>query len=420
MSYTLIKGTFHIFYPENPRSGPEPDGDTIKFKPDNRQLIEKLPRPNMPAKFNLDGITTIRLEGIDALETHFSVEGDEFHQQMDFALESRDSFLNEMGFGEIRYFADRKFKVQSVENHPVRGYILSNGIDTYGRTIAFVYTGEHAAADGSGIFVLPDMLNASINAYMLANGFAYAAFYLTLPAELRDHLREIVVAARNADVGLWPNATVTISQSAVISGLAQLQELVIWPKLFRRLAAYFQSGFNDLSMLQTWLREDPINRDDRLLLLNRELGNMHDLIIVKGDTLRLAYEPEDVVIVPDDYTLNTGPVTSPITLRGAIRIVAALIDATGPAERGRETITILNTTADNINLKGLFIAEKQSRHALDGTLAGGEAVRVKLSSKMPLSNLRGNIMIIDDDEKIIDKVTYESRNLPEEGYTMVF
>ena len=121
MPYTLIKGTFHIHYPENPLSGPEPDGDTLKFLPDNRQLIENLPRPNRPPKFTQTGITTIRFEGIDALETHFSIEADEFHQKMDLALAASDILLEKAGFGDVRFFAQRPFKVEFVKNHLIRG-----------------------------------------------------------------------------------------------------------------------------------------------------------------------------------------------------------------------------------------------------------------------------------------------------------
>ena len=44
MPYKLIKGEFHIFYPDQPRQGPEPDGDTVKFKPDDPTLVRGLPR----------------------------------------------------------------------------------------------------------------------------------------------------------------------------------------------------------------------------------------------------------------------------------------------------------------------------------------------------------------------------------------
>lgn len=60
---------------------------------------------------------------------------------------------------------------------------MSNGLDTYGRTIAFVYAGEHFTVDGSSIFVQPQMLDDSLNTIMLQLWHVYAAFYFTLPAE---------------------------------------------------------------------------------------------------------------------------------------------------------------------------------------------------------------------------------------------
>jgi len=394
MPYTLIKGTFHIHYPDNPRSGPEPDGDTLKFLPDNRQLIENLPRPNRPPRFTQTGITTIRFEGIDALETHFSVEGDTFHQKMDLALAARNILLKQAGFGEIQFFDDSPFKVETVENHPIRGYLLSNGLDTYGRTIAFVYTGDHPDVDGSSIFVTPEMLGISLNAVMLDQGQAYAAFYLTLPAELREHLRNIVSAARTNHIGLWVAATATTTKNADIPGVDGLQALVIWPKLFRRLAAFYQDGYTNLVELDAWLRADPRDRDDRVLLPNRELGNMHDLIVVNGNSLHLAHLPEDIVIVPDDFTLPVTPPdtdTLPHTGPGFVRIVAALINPQERPERGNETVTILNATNADIELTNWFIADRSGRQALNGILARGETLRVRLgvSVQRILSIIRG-------------------------------
>ena len=242
MPYTLIKGTLHIHYPDNPRSGPEPDGDTLKFLPDNRQHIDNLPRASRPPRFTQTGITTIRFEGIDALETHFSVEGDEFHQNMVWALAARDILLAQANFGQILFFEDSPFKVEAVENHPVPGYLLSNGLDTWGRTIAFVYTGDHPEEDGSSIFVTTQMLDTSLNSFMLKQGQAYPSFYITLPADLRDHLRASALQAREDQTGLWAEATATTEERANVPGLEELQQLVIWPKLFRRLAAFFQDG----------------------------------------------------------------------------------------------------------------------------------------------------------------------------------
>ena len=422
MPYTLIKGTFHIHYPARPLNGPEPDGDTIKFKPHNRNLILNLPKPNQAASFNLDGITSIRFEAIDALETHFDVQGEEFHQKLDLALGERDALLARMGFGAIKYFVQHPFKVESVENHPIAGYILSNGLDTYGRTIAFVFVGEHPAIDGASVFVTPQMLDDSLNAFMLRTGNAYAAFYLTMPAELREHLRGIASLARAGDAGLWAQATGTIDRAARITGLDMLQQLVIWPKLFRRLAPYFVLGNTNFDGLDAWLRADPRNRDDRLLLPTMELGNMHDLIVEDGDQIRLAYNTEDIIVVPDDYVLPP-PVVTPPPVRvgtGDIRIIAALVNPLQSPERGHETVTLLNTTAADVNLIGWFIADASGRFAISGMLAAGEARRITLGGAVQLSNTRDTLSLLDPQAAIVDQVSYEARTLPAEGRTKVF
>ena len=70
MPYTLLRGSFVIRYPDLPRQGPEPDGDTISSSP-TPALVEALPRRSgVPPEINARGIS-VRLEAIDALETHF-------------------------------------------------------------------------------------------------------------------------------------------------------------------------------------------------------------------------------------------------------------------------------------------------------------------------------------------------------------
>ena len=78
MGYTVLRGSFVIRYPDLPRQGPQPDGDTVKFKPDTPALVDTLPRRSgRPAQINSRGIS-VRLEAIDALETHF----DNDHQEL--------------------------------------------------------------------------------------------------------------------------------------------------------------------------------------------------------------------------------------------------------------------------------------------------------------------------------------------------
>ena len=420
MPYTLIQGSFHIQNPDSPLTGPEPDGDTLKFAPRNRDLVSGLPRPNRSAEFNRAGQTNIRFEAIDALETHFSVAGESFHQPLDLALGARDALLARMGFGKVTFFADKPFKVESVEHHPVPGYVLSNGLDTYGRVIAFVFTGEHPAADGTRVFLTPDILGTSLNVHMLKTGNAWAAFYLGMPAELREPLRQFAIDAREAKLGLWERASGLPGNSVEIQGLQDLQDKVVWPKLFRRLVPYFQEGNQDFAGLDAWLRADPRNRDDRLLLPNRELGNMHDLIVEQGHRIFLEHFPEDVIVVPDDYVLPQPPVVIEPIRAGVLRIIAALIDPLQSPERGHETVTLMNVTEHSISLDGLQLADNHGKQALSGSLDAGETQRVQLTNTVRLSNTRDTISLLDTNGTLIDQVSYEKRQLPPTGHSMVF
>src|SRR4029453_9164227 len=184
MPYTLLRGSFVIRYPDLPRQGPEPDGDTIKFLPDTPALVETLPRQSgRPADINARGIS-VRLEAIDALETHF----EETHQELAGANAARDALLAELGFTNVVFFNDLPKKVQSADQDELRGHVLSNGIDANGRLIAFICPGDHPGPDGAAVFVDPVLVDQSVNAHLLAAGLVYPAFYATLPAAPRTHL----------------------------------------------------------------------------------------------------------------------------------------------------------------------------------------------------------------------------------------
>lgn len=207
MPYTLLRGQFVIRYPDLPRQGPEPDGDTVKFKPDTPQLVEQLPRRSgRPPALNARGIS-VRLEASDALETHFA----ETHQELEGANRVRDVMLDRLGFRDVEFFDDLPNKVRSANHDQLIGHVLSNGIDANGRMIGFVYPGESSAADGSSVFVDEATVDASINAGLLAEGLVYPSFYGTLPATLREHLAVASRAARAGSAGLWARATATLT-----------------------------------------------------------------------------------------------------------------------------------------------------------------------------------------------------------------
>ena len=75
---------------------------------------------------------------------------------------------------------------------------------------------------------------------------------------------------------------------------------------------------------------------------------------------------------------------------GLVRIVAALINDIRSPEQ--ETVTLLNTTAQDIDLAGWSLKDKmKAAFPLNGTLPGGEALRVRIAPPMALSNKGGII-----------------------------
>ena len=404
MTYMVLHGQFVIRYPDLPRQGPEPDGDTVKFRPDSPALVEAIPRPSgRPPDISARGIS-VRLEAIDALETHFG----ESHQELAGANAARDELLRRLGFTNVSYFADHPNKVQSADQDTVRGHVLSNGVDANGRLIAFVFPGEHPAPDGSTVFLDEKLVDQSINAELLAAGHAYPAFYATLPTSLRSHLSETSRAARAAGDGLWPRSTADPNGAATVADLADLQRQAIWPKLFRRVVPYLASGFTDFDGFDSWLRADPVNRDDELFLINRlERGNMHDIIRASGNRIQLTEWPEDFIISPDPAIPGTPTDPSPVAA-GDVLILAALPDPAG-LDRGHELVTLMNTTAQPIDLGGWVLVDSGGgRMRLDGRIDGAAVRQVTASTAIPLGNQGDTLVLVNKAGATIDQVGYKA------------
>ncbi|TMR18079.1 lamin tail domain-containing protein [Nonomuraea zeae] len=413
----MLRGSFAIRYPDLPRQGPEPDGDTVKFKPDAPALIEALPRRSgRPPNITGRGIS-VRLEAVDALETHF----EETHQELAGANAARDELLRLLGFTNVRYFADLPNKVESADQDSVRGHVLTNGIDANGRLIAFVYPGDHPGADGTEVFLDAPLADASVNGRLLAGGLVYPAFYATLPAELRTHLAGVSQAAREKALpaGIWPRSTADPDGTAVIADLAAAEALVMWPKLFRRIVPYLAAGFTDFDGFDAWLRADPVHRDDELFLIRQlERGNLHDVVRGAGQQLQLTMWPEEFIISPDPAGPGS-PVKPPPVAAGDLVIVAALPDPEG-SDRGTETVTLLNLTPHAIDLTSWTLSDAAGgRKALSGAVQAGATLRVVLDGRLQLGNAGDTIVLVDPQGMSIDRVTYKADQV-KPGRTICF
>ncbi|HEY8547291.1 MAG TPA: lamin tail domain-containing protein [Acidimicrobiales bacterium] len=413
----LLRGEFVIRYPDLPRQGPEPDGDTVKFAPDQPRLVEALPRPSgAPPDLGPRGIS-VRLEAIDALETHFGVT----HQELAGADAARDELLRLLGFTNVVFFDDLPNKVRSADQDAVRGHVLTNGVDANGRLIAFVYAGEADRPDGTTVFLDEAGVDASVNAKLLAAGHAYPAFYATLPATLRTHLATLSRAARADDPprGLWARSAADPNAAATVPDLAALQELVIWPKLFRRLVPYLATGATSFDGLDAWLRADPVHRDDELFRLDiLERANIHDVVRGVGPHIQLTVWPEDFVITPDPPPPGTPTGGVPVGV-GDVLILAALADPAG-TDRGNELITLLNTTASTIDLTGWHLVDQAGgRMALGGELDPGATLQLPAGGSIPLGNRGDSLLLVDAADTTIDQVAYTADQV-HPGRTIAF
>jgi uncharacterized protein YukJ len=103
-----------------------------------------------------------------------------------------------------------------------------------------------------------------------------------------------------------------------------------------------------------------------------------------------------------------------------VRIIAAMVNPIGPAPES-ETVTLLNTTAHAVDLKGWSLADKQkNRMPLTGTIAKGGVLQVAVQPPMQLSNAGGIISLLDKQGIKVHGVSYTAGQAHKEGVTITF
>ena len=268
MPFTLLKGTF------KPAAG-KPDGDSIRFAPDNPALLFDLHRRGKsPRLHDKNKTIQLRYEGIDALEKAAIKEFS------DAALQKNLELLD---------LADRKEE---------EGYILARQTGPYGRPICFVFAGRSRKRDGASVYLEKDLLQESVNYQLLEAGAAYPLFYDTLFADLRSVLASASKQARAADVGFWSaDKTKTGVRWRGIDSLSDLDPIM--PKLWRRLKKYAKKRAADgepdtLGGFMKYLRANP----DRLVIIEGARATDFDNIVeVDGRVVKFPLDPEDVFFI---------------------------------------------------------------------------------------------------------------------------
>ena len=195
MPLTLIQGHYRILHTA-------PDGDSIRFYPDDPEAFKKA---KLPVQTNKSGGAQLRLDGIGSLETHYRPRVGGLgmqHQPEQFAQAAALELLPFLGFSDIKW--GKNELISSATPDQIQGHILTRFADKYGRSIAFVFKGQSDKADLSPFFLNTATLKHSANVHMLTTGLAYPTYYEQLYPDLRQTMTEAVTKARNAGLGLWP------------------------------------------------------------------------------------------------------------------------------------------------------------------------------------------------------------------------
>ena len=259
-----------------------PDGDSIRFRPDEPNLVFRLRQRVHGPKINQNnGTLQLRFEGIDSMESK---------ALQPFSSDATASNLELCGVPD--------------GTGTQRGHILANQLGPHGRPIAFAYTGPSpepedndqvsVTADGiKQVFLRTELMKKSVNFAQIERGHAYPLFYDTLFHDLREALSDATKAARAAKKGIWKADQ---SQSGVTWGPVEEMKPV-FPKLWRRLDKYGRDpDIMDSSSLNEFLEYLQFNHDDRVFILSEGKSTGFDNVLrVEGDTVGMTKLPEDLV-----------------------------------------------------------------------------------------------------------------------------
>lgn len=277
MSFTLIKGTFHV-------AGYSPDGDSVRFKALDSSLWKKLSGPAVQA--NARGHAQLRIEAVDALETHYLG----FSQPLGAARTAGDFLLSFLGIDDVEWDENERTVVEAQDG--TEGYILARSTESNRRPVAFVFAGESDEKDGAEINLDRSILKNSLNYRLLARGLAYPMYYNGLFSDLRSPLSRAVANARSGGLGLWP-LDKTNKGFSVSSLKAITEEVAVLPKLFRRIISYMGEG-GKIDGFKEQLQKgcEPLVRISEV-----HFTRLDAIVEMKGEKVRLSELPENLIFV---------------------------------------------------------------------------------------------------------------------------
>lgn len=349
MIYTLIKGSYHIV-------SHSPDADSIKFRANNPDLWKRINteyREVFEKALTLEGgAVTLRLQGVDAVETHYAAPKpptpDDLKGKTSLTLTeptltsykqpsamgqlATNKFLELLGFSDVKwrksfrgsYVSEAKVAGTVVKEQwkdPLPGYIVTGDVERNGRPITWAFPSKTTLTDGATITTeqLADMAEQSANYQLVRLGMIHPLYFMTLAGKLRQKLdkavQEAQAAARKSASTAQPTNIWQLDRSTTGVNITSLSaitdEFIIYPDLFRRILRHSMK----LHMTAYWeaLRANaPAITPPAGLALNRlfeganpyvfvvsdqDFIRLADIIEVSGTSIRMKKSPHDLVFL---------------------------------------------------------------------------------------------------------------------------
>lgn len=340
MNYVIIKGNFRVIRYS-------PDGDSLKFqakKASNWKKIVSVHADLFATKLKEDGgVVQLRLQGIDALETHYSPsflptpksvgkkkskkaelpKRQNFKQPEKYGNMATDKLLDILGLQNVVWTRNyiksvdikkgRSLKTYSAKNsEPIEGYIIVNDVERKGRPISFAFAGKTRLRDGGKVSKekLQKILKDSINYQLLADGLVYPYFFYSLSAKLRNVLSDGVKNAQKKKLNIWLDdktlAGIKLNKFSQITG-----EHIIVPYLFRRLIKH-----QYLNLMQGYWKALEGNKAYKpkveslflksffdktnpyvFLIDEKDFRRLDEIVIVSRNKIRMATHPGNIVFL---------------------------------------------------------------------------------------------------------------------------
>src|SRR4051794_20308498 len=150
MVVTLVKGSYRVL-------GTSPDGDSVRFYPTDPGIWAA---HDIAVRANSSGGVQLRLDAIDALETHYTPPHSHtlWHQPVELGAGAGSRLLDLLGFKDVTRDATGYITAATPTTRP--GYILTRFADKYGRAVAMAYAGNRPGrtADGAQVYLdLPEL-----------------------------------------------------------------------------------------------------------------------------------------------------------------------------------------------------------------------------------------------------------------------